>query len=372
VIVPGAAQTATNFNGTADGREGWTQYFLRRGYAVYMVEQPGRARSSYQPATEGPQAYPQILNVQQRFTAPEKYNLWPQARLHTQWIGTGLAGDENFDQFFASQVPFVPKSEVTQALNRDALVALIDKLGPVVVMVHSQSGAYGLLASDQRPQLVKALIVVEGAAPTVHDIELIGAPEWFRDGPASRPWGISAIPITYAPPASDASPNSPSSSRRKLMPRISPNEDADLDRKRRGVVLRGVRSLPGEVPGAGWGAAYLPQSRRHGYSWQRPHDDAGEELRPDRRRDGEMGPQVNHGVDRCGEVARLENSSAFCAFLAVPAGNEDALASPRRSTEDDVTRIRVRHRSAATDQPAEGHFSSDVGGRHLPVRTLSS
>ena len=38
VIVPGAAQTATNFNGTADGREGWTQYFLRRGYAVYMVE----------------------------------------------------------------------------------------------------------------------------------------------------------------------------------------------------------------------------------------------------------------------------------------------------------------------------------------------
>src|SRR3984885_7541424 len=71
VIVPGAAQTATNFNGTADGREGWTQYFLRRGYAVYVVDQPGRARSGYQLDTEGPQAYPQILNVQQRFTAPE-------------------------------------------------------------------------------------------------------------------------------------------------------------------------------------------------------------------------------------------------------------------------------------------------------------
>jgi len=138
VIVPGAAQTATNFNGTADGREGWTQYFLRRGYAVYMVEQPGRARSSYQPDTEGPQAYPQLLNVQQRFTAPEKYNLWPQAHLHTQWVGTGLAGDENFDQFFASQVPFVQKPEVTQALNRDAIAALIDKIGPVVLMTHSQ------------------------------------------------------------------------------------------------------------------------------------------------------------------------------------------------------------------------------------------
>ena len=53
VIVPGAAQTATNFTGTTDGREGWTQYFLRRGYAVYIVEQPGRGRSSYQPDTEG-------------------------------------------------------------------------------------------------------------------------------------------------------------------------------------------------------------------------------------------------------------------------------------------------------------------------------
>src|SRR6266849_6295225 len=48
VIVPGATQTATNFTGTADGREGWAQFFLRRGYAVYIVEQPGRGRSSYQ------------------------------------------------------------------------------------------------------------------------------------------------------------------------------------------------------------------------------------------------------------------------------------------------------------------------------------
>src|SRR5215467_3775747 len=123
VIVPGAAQTATNFNGTADGREGWTQHFLRGGYAVYIVEQPGRARSAYQPDTDGPQAYPQLINVQQRFTAPEKYTLWPQARLHTQWPGTGMAGDAVFDQFFASQVPFVQKPEVTQAENRDALTA---------------------------------------------------------------------------------------------------------------------------------------------------------------------------------------------------------------------------------------------------------
>jgi pimeloyl-ACP methyl ester carboxylesterase len=205
VIVPGAAQTATNFNGTPDGREGWTQHFLRRGYAVYIVEQPGRGRSSYQPDTDGTQAYPQVLSVQQRFTAPEKFNLWPQARLHTQWPGSGMAGDPNFDQFFASQVPFVQKPEVIQALNRDALAALIDKLGPVILMTHSQSGAYGWEAVDQRPGMVKALIQAEPSAPPVHDVEFLGAPEWFRDGARTRTWGLTAIPITYAPPAKDAS-----------------------------------------------------------------------------------------------------------------------------------------------------------------------
>jgi hypothetical protein len=118
VIIPGAAQTATNFNGTPDGREGWAQLFLRRGYAVYIVEQPGRGRSGYQPESDGPQAYPNVKNVEDRFTAPERAMLWPQARLHTQWPGTGVAGDPIFDQFYASQVPFVQKPEVTQAANR--------------------------------------------------------------------------------------------------------------------------------------------------------------------------------------------------------------------------------------------------------------
>ena len=34
VMVHGGGQTGTNFTGTPDGREGWAQYFVRRGYAV--------------------------------------------------------------------------------------------------------------------------------------------------------------------------------------------------------------------------------------------------------------------------------------------------------------------------------------------------
>ena len=47
VMMHGGNQTGTNFTGTPDGREGWAQYFVRRGYAVYVVDQVGRGRSAH-------------------------------------------------------------------------------------------------------------------------------------------------------------------------------------------------------------------------------------------------------------------------------------------------------------------------------------
>ena len=41
VMVHGGTMSGTNFTGTPDGREGWAQFFVRRGYAVYVVDQPG-------------------------------------------------------------------------------------------------------------------------------------------------------------------------------------------------------------------------------------------------------------------------------------------------------------------------------------------
>lgn len=54
VMIHGGSQSGTNFTGTPDGREGWAQYFLRRGYAVYVVDQPGRARAPTRPTCTVP------------------------------------------------------------------------------------------------------------------------------------------------------------------------------------------------------------------------------------------------------------------------------------------------------------------------------
>jgi pimeloyl-ACP methyl ester carboxylesterase len=206
VMIHGGGQTGTNFTGTPDGREGWAQFFLRQGYAVYVVDQPGRGRAAYEAELYGPLTRLDPENIQRRFVAPERYNLWPQAHLHTQWPGKGAPGDAVFDQFYSSQVPSIQNFTLQQLLNRDAILALLDKIGPAILLTHSQSGAFAWPVADSRPTLVKAIIAVEPNGPPFFDVENGAAPDWFRDAATqARPWGLTAAPLTYSPAAANAS-----------------------------------------------------------------------------------------------------------------------------------------------------------------------
>jgi hypothetical protein len=80
-------------------------------------------------------------SVERDFIAYEKYNLFPQAKLHTQWPGSGTVGDPIFDQFMAETLPMIGDATVREALNRDATIALLDRIGPAILMPHSQSAA---------------------------------------------------------------------------------------------------------------------------------------------------------------------------------------------------------------------------------------
>ena len=37
VMIEGCCTSGAGFNGTVDGRDGWAQYFLSKGYAVYIM-----------------------------------------------------------------------------------------------------------------------------------------------------------------------------------------------------------------------------------------------------------------------------------------------------------------------------------------------
>lgn len=202
VMVHGGGNTGTVYMQTPDGREGWAPYFLRKGFAVYVVDQPGRGRSPYVADLYGPlpnAGTPENLPKTQ--TATKRYNLWPQAHLQTQFPGEGVAGDPVFDAHWASVQPGIRDYVTTASLNRDGLVALFEKIGPGILITHSQSGTPSWAVADARPDLVKALIPIEPGVP-YHDVDFVGPPEWFKTDPElRRPWGLTPIPLHYSPPA---------------------------------------------------------------------------------------------------------------------------------------------------------------------------
>jgi pimeloyl-ACP methyl ester carboxylesterase len=212
VLIHGGSQTGVNFKGTPDGREGWGTYFVRKGYTVYIVDQVGRGRSpAVNPLPPAPEVYTTPFgrpsNTESRmrnWTKLEEFGLWPNAHLHTQWPGTGEPGDSAFDQFFASQIQsrLDPTGTATHAAAQQAGAALLDRIGPAIVVTHSQSGTFGFLMADARPDLVKGVVTIEGGG-TPYTYPVIGPPAYFGNPVPSATWGLTSVPLTYSPEVTD-------------------------------------------------------------------------------------------------------------------------------------------------------------------------
>jgi pimeloyl-ACP methyl ester carboxylesterase len=67
---------------------------------------------------------------------------------------------------------------------------LLDKIGPAILIVHSQSGTLGLGAVVQRPNLVKGLISVEGGCTPVTDTDIKQA---YSKVPFLSFWGDHSV-----------------------------------------------------------------------------------------------------------------------------------------------------------------------------------
>ncbi len=202
VMWHGGGQTGTNFLATPDGREGWATYFVRQGFAVYVVDQPARGRSGFFGEVYGRTRKPNAQAMSDRFTAPKLKAQYPQAAFHTQWPGTGVAGDPIYDQFFSSQVEDIEDVNVIERLNLAAGVALLEKIGPSVLLTHSQSGSFGWLIADAKPEGVKGIVSIEPNGPPLYEMALEKeGDDFYKDGPVGRVWGITRLPLKFNPPA---------------------------------------------------------------------------------------------------------------------------------------------------------------------------
>lgn len=168
IMIHGSGHTGKTYDTTPDGRDGWKQHFLRKGYAVYIVDQVGRARSGWNTAPinnaeskDDAKLIPKGGVVQ--FTYERAWSIFRFGPKPDEWWPDAKFPKEYLDQYMAQ---LVPNSEATlpqpPRKTVDALIELMKKIGPAIVMVHSQSGVYGALTALARPDLVKGLLNVEG------------------------------------------------------------------------------------------------------------------------------------------------------------------------------------------------------------------
>jgi pimeloyl-ACP methyl ester carboxylesterase len=196
VMVHGSNHTGVTYETTPDGREGWATYFVRRGFPVYVVDHSGRGRSGFDPTAinqvrDAPGAkagtLPTLL-LGTRERAWQNFRFGPSDGVPFPGLQFPL---EALDHYLAQLVPNTEAALQGGASNTvNALAALLDKTGPAVVIVHSQSGVYGLDLVRQRPKLVKALISVEGGC---EGLTTSDAGAYFRSVPFVSVWGDNSV-----------------------------------------------------------------------------------------------------------------------------------------------------------------------------------
>ncbi|KAB2574587.1 putative secreted lipprotein [Lasiodiplodia theobromae] len=225
IFIPGAAHTSACWVTTPDGRPGWSSYFLARGHDVYLVDPPFTGRSPWAPHFSHSASSSDVLTtipaqvIAGRWTALAQQAPWPQARLHTQWPGTGRPGDPAFEALAASLVALphdVPEA-ATQRAMRAAGAALVDRIvgearrrgrgddhradigeeeeeeEVVVLVAHSLGAPRALLIADARPSHVSGLVLLEPNGPPWSEQALGGML-------LKRPWGLTEAEITWSPP----------------------------------------------------------------------------------------------------------------------------------------------------------------------------
>jgi len=150
VMWHGHGQSAKTWETTPDGREGFQNIFLRRKFSVYLVDQPRRGRASRSTQPESIPAAPD----EQLWFGIFRIGVWPDF-----YPGVQFARDEaSIDQFFRQMVPNTGPFNFD--MNASAVSALFEKIGPAILVTHSQSGGIGWRTAI-KSRNVKAIVAFE-------------------------------------------------------------------------------------------------------------------------------------------------------------------------------------------------------------------
>ena len=170
VYLHGYGQTRTGWQSTPDGREGWSDIFLRKGRAAFLVDQPRRGAAG--------NTVQIVNNNQDTRSNGTEFNPGDQAWYTHFRIGRGTpnryegsqfpAGDEALNQFLRQMTPNTGNYDVE--IFGHALSAVLSDVRKItgkkaVYLTHSQGGRVGWATDTEN---VAAIVAIEpGFAPEV-------------------------------------------------------------------------------------------------------------------------------------------------------------------------------------------------------------
>src|SRR5690349_1609924 len=159
----GIGQFSKTWETTPDGREGYQNIFLRRGFGVYIIDQPRRGRASR--SMDSVKIVP--TPDEQTWFGTFRIGIWPN-----YFPGVQFSKDpEALNQYFRQMAPNIGGFDYD--VNSDAVSKLFDKIGEGILVTHSHAGGFGWLTAVKNSKIKaivsyepgSAFILPEGAIP---------------------------------------------------------------------------------------------------------------------------------------------------------------------------------------------------------------
>ncbi len=149
IFLHGYGQSGKSWETTPDGRDGFQNIFLERGYKTFIVDQPrrGRAGQSTEPYNFSAKPDDQLWYYNFRI------GVYPNV-----YDGVQFPRDEkSIEQFLHQMTPSFPTD---QKIIADAMLAVMEKAGDGILITHSAGGGPGWETAI-RSDKVKAVIALE-------------------------------------------------------------------------------------------------------------------------------------------------------------------------------------------------------------------
>lgn len=150
VMWHGFGQFSKTWESTPDGREGYQNIFLRRGFATYVLDQPRRGSAGRSSVAATISATPD----EQRWFDTFRVGIWPNYFPGVQFSRS----PEALEQYFRAMTP--DTGPIDTNVTSNAVSALFDKIGAGILVTHSHSGGMGWLAAMKNPR-IRAIVSYE-------------------------------------------------------------------------------------------------------------------------------------------------------------------------------------------------------------------